>query len=285
MAEILRGAPVIQAMKERLIPEVGKLKEKGITPTLAILRVGERQEDLAYERGAVKRLDSAGVSVRKVVLPADVSPGEFDAALQALNEDNTVHGVLVFAPLPAHLGKNRAHTMIAPQKDVDGCTDASLAGVFTGSGVGFPPCTAQAVMEILHHYGIAIEGKKAAVIGRSLIIGRPAAQLLMAENATVVNLHRKTVDSEGIAARADILVAACGELRLVGPAYTNPDQIVIDVGVNWAEEKGGIAGDVDFDAVEPVVKAITPVPGGVGSVTTSVLASHVVEAAKRQAGL
>ena len=284
MAEVLRGAPVIQAMKERLIPEVEQLKGKGVTPPLAILRVGERQEDLAYERGAVKRLDSIGAAVRVVTLPADVSQEAFDIALQALNEDDSVHGILLFAPLPKHLDIRRARTMLAPQKDVDGCTDASLAGVFTGSGVGFPPCTAQAVMEILHHYGIAIEGKKAAVIGRSLIIGRPAAQLLMAENATVVNLHRKTVDSEGIASKADILVAACGELRLVSPAYTNPDQVVIDVGVNWDKEKGGIAGDVDFDAVEPVVKSITPVPGGVGSVTTSVLASHVVEAAKKAAG-
>ena len=283
MAEVLRGAPVIQAMKERLIPEVEQLKGRGVTPTLAILRVGERQEDLAYERGAVKRLDSIGAAVRVVKLPADVSQDEFDTALQALNEDDSVHGILLFAPLPKHLDIRRARTMLAPQKDVDGCTDASLAGVFTGSGVGFPPCTAQAVMEILHHYGIAIEGKKAAVIGRSLIIGRPAAQLLMAENATVVNLHRKTIEPEGIASKADILVAACGELRLVNPAYTNPDQVVIDVGVNWDKEKGGIAGDVDFDAVEPAVKAITPVPGGVGSVTTSVLASHVVEAAKRAA--
>lgn len=284
MAEVLRGAPVIQAMKERLIPEVEQLKDRGIIPTLAILRVGERQEDLAYERGAVKRLDSVGVAVRVVTLPADVSQEAFDTALQALNEDDSVHGILLFAPLPKHLDIRRARTMLAPQKDVDGCTDASLAGVFTGSGLGFPPCTAQAVMEILHYYGIPVEGKKAAVIGRSLIIGRPVAQLLMAENATVVNLHRKTKNPEIIAAAADILVAACGELRLVSPAYTRPEQIVIDVGVNWDTEKGGIAGDVDFDAVEPVVKAITPVPGGVGSVTTSVLASHVVEAAKKAAG-
>ncbi len=281
MAEVLRGAPVIQAMKERLIPEVEQLKGRGITPTLAILRVGERQEDLAYERGAVKRFDTIGAEVRKVVLPADVSQDAFDETLQALNKDDSVHGILLFAPLPKHLDIRKARTMLAPQKDVDGCTDASLAGIFTGSGVGFPPCTAQAVMEILHYYGVQIEGKKAAVIGRSLIIGRPVAQLLMAENATVVNLHRKSVDPEGIASKADILVAACGELRLVSPDFTNPDQVVIDVGVNWDTEKGGIAGDVDFDAVEPVVKAITPVPGGVGSVTTSVLASHVVEAAKR----
>ncbi len=285
MAEVLRGAPVIQAMKERLIPEVEELRKKGIVPTLAIVRVGERQEDLAYERGAKKRFETIGAQIRVVALPGDILPEDFDKTIRELNEDTSVHGILVFAPLPDHLGKNRARGLVDPKKDVDSCTEASLAGVFTGSGTGYPPCTAQAVMEILHYYGVPVEGKKAAVIGRSLIIGRPAAQLLMAENATVVNLHRKTLQPEQIASQADILVAACGELRLVGPAYTNPDQVVIDVGVNWDSEKGGIAGDVDFDAVEPVVKAITPVPGGVGSVTTSVLASHVIDAAKKAAGM
>ena len=171
--------------------------------------------------------------------------------------------------------------MLDPAKDIDGCTDGSLAGVFTNTKTGFPPCTAQAAMEILHHYNVPIKGKKAAVIGRSLVIGRPVAMMLMHENATVVNLHTKTVDPAAIAREADILIAAAGQLRSVGPEYTNPDQVIIDVGINWDEAKGGIAGDVDFDAVEPVVRALTPVPGGVGTVTTSVLVSHVVEAAKR----
>lgn len=282
MAEILKGAPVIQAMKERLIPEIMELKENGIVPTLAILRVGEKQEDLAYERGAIKRFQSMGAEVRQVILPEDVSQEGFDAALQLLNEDHGVHGILLFAPLPKQLDIQRARRMMAAEKDVDGCTEASLAGIFTGSGVGYPPCTAQAVMEILHHYGVAIEGKKAAVIGRSLVVGRPAAQMLMAENATVVNIHTKTKEAEEIASRADILVVTCGRLRIVTPAYTNPDQVVIDVGINWDEEKGTIAGDVDFEAVEPVVRAISPVPGGIGSITTTILVSHVVAAAKKQ---
>lgn len=282
MAEILKGAPVIQAMKERLIPEITQLKEKGIVPTLAILRVGEKQEDLAYERGAIKRFASIGAEVRQVVLPEDVSQESFDSALTLLNEDRGVHGILLFAPLPGQLDIKRARRMLAAEKDVDGCTDASLAGIFTGSGVGYPPCTAQAVMEILHHYGYSAEGKKAAVIGRSLVVGRPVAQMLMAENATVVTIHTKTIDAAEIASKAEILVVTCGRLRIVKPEYTNPDQIVIDVGINWDEETGGIAGDVDFDAVAPMVRAISPVPGGIGSITTTILASHVVEAAKRQ---
>ena len=171
--------------------------------------------------------------------------------------------------------------MLNPAKDIDGCTDLSLAGVFTNTKTGFPPCTAQAAMEILHHFGIQIKGKKAAVIGRSLVIGRPVAMMLMHENATVVNCHTRTVDVPSITRQADILIAASGQLHSVTREYTNPDQVVIDVGINWDEAKGGISGDVAFEDVEPCVAAITPVPGGVGSVTTCVLIGHVVEAAKR----
>ena len=281
MATIYKGAEVTEALNNKTMQEVEELKAKGVAPTLAILRVGERPDDLSYERGAVKRCEKVGVAVRQVVLPADVDQESFDRALTGLNEDPAVHGILMFRPLPAQLDNEKARQMLDPAKDIDGCTDGSLAGVFTNTKTGFPPCTAQAAMEILHHYNVPIKGKKAAVIGRSLVIGRPVAMMLMHENATVVNLHTKTVDPAAIARKADILIAAAGQLRSVGPEYTNPDQVIIDVGINWDEAKGGIAGDVDFDAVEPVVRALTPVPGGVGTVTTSVLVSHVVEAAKR----
>ena len=282
MAEIYKGAPVAEAMTQKMTADVEELKAKGITPTLAIFRVGERPDDLSYERGAMKRAEKAGVAVKNFVLPQDVSQEVFDAALKGLNDDPEVHGILMFRPLPAQLDNEKARKMLAPEKDVDGCTDGSLAGVFTNTNTGFPPCTAQAAMEILHHYGVGIKGKKAAVIGRSLVIGRPVAMMLMHENATVVNCHTRTVDVPSITREADILIAASGRLRSVGPEYVNPDQVVIDVGINWDAEKNGIAGDVDFDAVEPIVKAITPVPGGVGSVTTCVLISHVIEAAKRR---
>ena len=283
MAEVLKGAPVAAALTEKLQKEVEELREKGVDPTLAILRVGERPDDLAYERGAMKRSEKVGITVRNVVLPEDVSQEDFDKALIGLNEDHGVHGILMFRPLPKHLDNEKARNMLASEKDVDGCTDGSLAGVFTNTKSGFPPCTAQAAMEILHYYGIDPKGRKAAVIGRSLVIGRPVGMMLMHENATVVNCHTRTIDVPSITKQADILIAAAGVLRSVKPEFTNPDQVVIDVGVNWDEEKNGIAGDVDFEAVEPVVKAITPVPGGVGTVTSTVLVSHVVEAAKRAA--
>ena len=281
MAELLKGAPVAEALTEKMKADVEELQAKGVQPVLAILRVGERPDDISYERGAMKRAEKAGVAVKNVLLPANVNQEEFDRTLISLNEDPSVHGILIFRPLPKQLDNEKARRMLAPEKDIDGCTDGSLAGVFTNTKTGFPPCTAQAAMEILHYYGIDIQGKKAAVIGRSLVIGRPVAMMLMHENATVVNCHTRTKDVPSITKEADILIAAAGVLRSVNDAFVNPDQVVIDVGINWDEAKQGIAGDVDFDSVEPAVKALTPVPGGVGTVTTCVLISHVIEAAKR----
>ena len=261
--------------------DVEELKAQGVTPTLCIFRVGERPDDLAYERGATKRAQAAGVKVKNLILPGDVPQDVFDRELNRVNKDDTIHGILLFMPLPKHLDTERARQMLNPAKDVDGCTDLSLAGVFTNTKTGFPPCTAQAAMEILHHFDITVSGKKAAVIGRSLVIGRPVGMMLMHENATVVNCHTRTVDVPSITREADILIAAAGRLHSVTRDFTNPDQVVIDVGINWDEEKGGISGDVAFEDVEPHVQAITPVPGGVGSVTSSVLIGHVIEAAKR----
>ncbi|MBR4701411.1 MAG: bifunctional 5,10-methylenetetrahydrofolate dehydrogenase/5,10-methenyltetrahydrofolate cyclohydrolase [Oscillospiraceae bacterium] len=281
MAEIWKGKPVADAMTARMQAETAALAEQGVTPTLCIFRVGERPDDLAYERGAMKRCETVGIRVRQVILPRDVTQADFDEAFLAVNRDPEIHGILLFRPLPAQLDGERARKLLDPAKDVDGCTDGSLAGVFTNTKLGFAPCTAQAAMEILHHYGVNPKGKKAAVIGRSLVIGRPVAMMLMHENATVVNCHTRTLDVPSITRQADILIAAAGVLRSVTPEFTNPDQVVIDVGINWDEAKGGISGDVDFDRVEPLVRAITPVPGGVGSVTSCVLADHVIQAAKR----
>ncbi len=281
MAEIWKGKPVADAMTARMQAETAELIARGVTPTLCIFRVGERPDDLAYERGAMKRCETVGIRVRQVILPRDVTQADFDEAFLAVNRDPEIHGILLFRPLPAQLDGERARKLLDPAKDVDGCTDGSLAGVFTNTKLGFAPCTAQAAMEILHHYGVNPKGKKAAVIGRSLVIGRPVAMMLMHENATVVNCHTRTLDVPSITRQADILIAAAGVLRSVTPEFTNPDQVVIDVGINWDEAKGGISGDVDFDRVEPLVRAITPVPGGVGSVTSCVLADHVIQAAKR----
>ena len=281
MADILKGAPVAAALNEKMTETVNELRAKGITPTLAILRVGERDDDLSYERGAVKRCEQVGVNVKNAVLPADVSSEDFFAQLEALNSDPAIHGILMFRPLPKHIDSERARKALKPEKDVDGCTDGSLAGVFTNTALGFAPCTAEAAMEILDFYGVDCAGKRAVVIGRSLVVGRPAAMLLMHKNATVTICHTKTVDMPSLTKEADILIVAAGKMETIGKEYLSGGQTVIDVGIGWSDEKQKLCGDVRFDEAEPIVKAITPVPGGVGSVTTSVLVSHVIEAAKR----
>lgn len=242
--------------------------------------MGEREEDLAYERGALKRCEKTGIEVRQVVLPENVSQEALIASVEELNRDGSVHGVLVFCPLPGHLDEAAVRCALDPKKDVDGITDSSLLTVFTGRGEGYPPCTAAACMEILEHYGYAPEGKRAVVVGRSLVIGKPAAMLLIAKNATVTVCHTKTADLPAECSRADILIAAAGRAGAVGADCVSPGQVVIDVGINIGAG-GDMCGDADFDAVEPVVAAITPVPGGVGAVTTSVLVSHVVKAAAK----
>ncbi len=281
MAKILKGAPVAAAMTEKMKTDSDRLRKAGIVPTLAILRVGERDDDLSYERGAMKRAEKAGIEVKNVVFPANVSGETFFKALEDLNEDPQVHGILMFRPLSKHLDGEKARKMLAPEKDVDGCTDGSLAGVFTNTPLGFPPCTAEAVMEILHFYDIDIRGKSAAVIGRSLVIGRPVAMMLMHENATVTICHTKTPDVPAVTREADIVIAASGQMLSVGKEYLKAGQTVIDVGIGWNEELGKLCGDVKFEEAETIVDGITPVPGGVGAVTTAVLCRHVIMAAER----
>ncbi len=282
MAEIWKGAPVAAALSETIAAEAAELTAKGVTPTLAIFRVGERDDDLAYERGAMKRCEKVGVRVKNVVLPADVDSDTFFRTLEDLNTDPEIHGILMFRPLPKQLDGEKARRMLAPEKDVDGCTDGSLAGVFTNTALGFPPCTAQAAMEMLRYYGVDPKGKRVAVIGRSLVIGRPVAMMLMHANATVTVCHTRTVDVPAVTREADIVVAASGQMESVGANYLRPGQIVIDVGIGWNEAKQKLCGDVKAEEAEPLAAALTPVPGGVGSVTSAVLCKHVVEAAKRQ---
>ena len=281
MAKQLLGKEVTAALNERIKADVAKLNEKGIKPTLGIIRVGERPDDLSYERGATKRCETLGVECKKYLLPADVSQEELLKVIDEVNHDDNIHGVLMFRPLPKHIDQTVVENALAAEKDVDCQTDASLGGVFTGKKVGFPPCTPQACMEILDHYGIDCTGKKAVVIGRSLVVGKPAAMMLIKKNATVTVCHTKTVDMPSVTREADILIVAAGRAGVVGAEYVSEGQIGIDVGINVNAE-GKLCGDVDYAAVEPIVDAITPVPGGVGSVTTSVLVGHVVEAAMRK---
>ena len=283
MAEILKGAPVAAAITEELIRRAEALKAKGVEPCLAILRVGERADDLAYERGALKRCEKVGVRAVSIVLPADCTQNALLDAIARINADDAIHGCLMFRPLPKHLNEQAACEALLPCKDVDSMTAASLRTVFTGRGEGFAPCTAQSCIELMDHYGYDPAGKRVVVIGRSLVIGKPVSMMLQTRNATVTMCHTKTVNMPEICREAEILVVAVGKADVVDETFTNPGQVVIDVGINAAPD-GGICGDVQFTAVEPRVKAISPVPSGVGSVTTAVLCKHVIEAAERRLG-
>jgi methylenetetrahydrofolate dehydrogenase (NADP+)/methenyltetrahydrofolate cyclohydrolase len=284
MAKQLLGKEVTAALNEKIKNNVAKLQEKGIEPTLCIVRVGENPSDISYERGATKRCETLGVSCKKILLPENVSQEELLAVIDQLNNDEQVHGVLMFRPLPKHLDQTVIENALAAEKDVDCMTDLSMSGVFTNKEIGFPPCTPQACMEILDYYGIDCTGKKVVVVGRSLVVGKPAAMMLIKKNATVTVCHTKTVDMASVAREADILIVAAGRSEVIDASYAKEGQIVIDVGINVNAE-GKLCGDVDYAAVEPVVEAITPVPGGVGSVTTSVLVGNVVKAAMKKANL
>jgi len=281
MAEVLKGKPVADAMNEMLAPRIEACKAKGVTPTLAIVRVGERDDDLSYERGATKRCELLGLCLKKFVLGADCSQEELLAVIGEVNSDAAIHGCLMFRPLPGHLDEAAACAALDPAKDVDGITQGSLYGVFANQPVGFPPCTADACMQLLAHYGYDLTGANVTVLGRSLVIGKPVSMMLQAANATVTMCHTRTRELASKCAAADILVVAVGHAGTVGADAVRAGQVVVDVGINWDEEARKLRGDVDYDAVEPIVGAITPVPGGVGSVTTAVLAKHVVEAAER----
>lgn len=281
MAKLLKGKDVASFINERSKKDVDALKLKGINPTLAIIRVGNKEQDLSYEKGAIKRANEVGVEVKSIVLNEDIDYDTFYKTLNDINNDDTVHGILLLRPLPKYLDNEKARLSIKPSKDVDGCGNGSLSGIFTNTELGFAPCTAQAAIEILDYYGIDVKGKNVVIVGRSLVVGKPLSMMLLNKNATVTICHTKTQDIPSITKKADIIITATGMMESFNADYFNSNQIVIDVGISWNDTKQKLCGDVLFDDVEPVVDAITPVPGGVGSVTTSVLVSHVVEAAKR----
>ena len=281
MARQLLGKEVTAALNEKIKSRAAALKEKGVEPTLGIIRVGEREDDLSYERGAVKRCETLGVACKKILLPADVTQEVLMDAVRQVNEDDSIHGVLIFRPLPRHLDEEAVIRALDPAKDVDGITDGSMVGVFAGREQGFPPCTPQACMEILDHYQIDCTGKKAVVVGRSLVVGKPAAMMLLKKNATVTVCHTRTKDMPSVVKEADIVIVAAGRAGVVDDRYVSPGQIIIDVGIN-VNDQGRLCGDVAYDKVEPIVDAITPVPGGVGSVTTSVLEELLVKAGPRK---
>lgn len=282
MAEILASKPVIHAMGEVIRPRVERLKEVGITPTLAIVRVGDRPDDLSYERTAIKRAESLGIETRVFRMDEFVTEFELNAQLHDINVDPTIHGCLLFRPLPTFMDEKKICDDLAIEKDIDGISTAALGAVFTDSSDGFAPCTAEACIKMLDHYGIEIEGKHAVVVGRSLVIGKPVAMLLLKRNASVTICHSRTKDLHNIMRAADIVICATGRPHAYGPMYFSPGQTVLDVGINF-DVNGKLCGDVDFESVEPIVSSITPVPGGIGSVTTSTTMEHTLRAAERAA--
>ena len=283
MARLLKGKIVADKLMEDNKIVVDELKKKGLCPTLAIFRIGEKDSDLSYEKGIAKKAQEADVNIIRYIFDEDVSKEKFYQKLDQANKDENIHGILIFRPLPERFNDDEVRNMIKPEKDVDGCNDLSLAGIFINKDLGYAPCTAQSVIELLNYYDIDVKGKNVVVLGRSLVIGKPVAMMLTNLNATVTIAHSKTADIEKIASNADILICATGKMESVNRNYVNNNQTVIDVGISWNEEKQKLCGDVLFEEVEPIVKDITPVPGGVGSLTSSILITHVIESCKRNA--
>lgn len=282
MGEIIKGKPVGDAISEVLKGECEELVKDGIQPKLAILRVGAKANDLSYEKGALKKCETIGIKAEVTELPDGTTQQQYIETLQKLNDDSSVHGILTFRPLPEGINEDVIKNIIAPEKDVDCFSPMNTAKLMEGDKTGFPPCTPTAVVEILKHYNVPLKGANVVVLGRSMVVGKPVSMLLLGENATVTICHSKTKDLQKVCANADVLVAGVGRARMVTSDYIKEGAVVIDVGINAKPEGGGICGDVDTDDVLEKVSMVTPVPAGVGSVTTSILAKHVIKACKQQ---
>ena len=276
---IIKGAQVAEAVSAETLKRAEALRLKGIEPCLAVIRVGEDGSQLAYERGAIKRMDKCGINCRVCAFDENISQEDFENEFKKINDDNSVHGILLLQPLPKTLSVEPIKDIINPLKDVDAVSPVNMYKILANDKTGYAPCTAEGVMEILDWMGTDLKGKKCKVIGRSMIVGKPLGLLLLARDATVTYCHSKTRELAKETKDADVLIAAAGSAKLVGADFVNENMTVIDVGVN-VDENGNMCGDVDFEAVEPIVANITPVPGGTGAVTTSVLAKHVVKAAE-----
>ena len=280
MGQIIKGKPVADAITAELVKDVEVLKSKDIEPKLKIVRVGAREDDLAYERGALSRVEKCGIKAEVLELPVDICQTDFVKELKAVNDDPSVHGILLFRPLPKQLDMEEIKFVVDPVKDIDCMNPLNAEKIFEGDKTGYPPCTSQACVEILDHYGIDMKGKRAAVIGRSMVVGKPLAMLLLDKNATVTICHSRTNDLPGVCRQAEVVIAAVGRAEMVTGDFISEGAVVIDVGINVNAE-GKLCGDVKFDECVDKASMITPVPAGVGSVTTSVLAKHVVKACKQ----
>lgn len=272
----LRGKKVSDGIKEYVSKELETLT---FVPKLAIVRVGENPDDMSYERGATKKLKSFGLDVASYVFPQDISDEDFKKAFKNINEDDEVTGILLLRPLPRTINEKDIENMIDPKKDLDGISPINIAKVFAGDTTGFSPCTAEAVIEVLKAYDIELTGKRVTVVGRSMVVGKPVSMLLLKENATVTMTHTRTVDLKKTCSDAEIVITAAGRAKMLNSDYCGQDAVMIDVGINM-DENGKLCGDVDYATLDGKASAATPVPGGVGTVTTAVLAKHLIQAAK-----
>lgn len=286
MAVLLSGAPVAQALCQRILTGGQLLRERGVIPTVVIVRVGERPADLSYERGFTKRAQSLGIEVTRILLPADVSEQELIGALEMVNGDSRIHGCLLFRPLPEHLNTPKVLGTLRPEKDIDSMTGTSMGGLMVQGVGGYPPCTAAACIELLDHYKVELAGRNVVMVGSGVTVGMPTAILLMKRGATVsvCNVFTDPERMKQLCRDADVIISAAGKAGLIGREHISRGQVIVDIGLSMGED-GKLHGDVDFDAVEPLAGAITPVPGGVGAVTSTVLAAHTMEAALRVHGL
>lgn len=280
MGTIIKGKPVADKITADVKEHVEQMKLLGVSPKLKIVRVGQREDDLAYERSALKRMESCGIEHEVMSLPSDISQDDFINNLKSVNDDESVHGILLFRPLPKQIDENIVKYIISPDKDIDCFNPINAAKVFECDKTGFPPCTPSAAMEILKYYNIELKGKSAVVLGRSLVVGKPMAMMLLAENATVTICHSKTENLADVTNKADILIAAIGKANMITANYIKEGAAVIDVGIN-VDEEGNLCGDVNTGECADKAGFITPVPAGVGFVTTAILAKHVLKAAQK----
>lgn len=274
----LKGTEVSAKLKEQVFSVVSSMN--GYVPTAAIVRVGERPDDLSYERSAMKKMTAFGMESRSFVFPEDISQAKFKAEFEKINDDPAIDGILLLRPLPSQIDGHLPEKLIRPEKDLDGISPVNAAKVFAGEADGFAPCTAEAVIEVLKAFDIPMEGKHAVVVGRSMVVGRPLSMLLLQENATVTICHTRTKNLKAVCQSADILIAAAGKAEMLTGEYAAPGAVVIDVGIN-VDENGKLCGDVKWEGIEDTASAATPVPGGVGAVTTAVLAKHLARAAAK----
>ena len=279
-AKLLTGKEVAQKMDQDIQKDVQELKAKDVNPALRIMIVGGAEDSVFYANSAKKMAEKNGIICEIEQLPAATSQGEFVNILKQRNADKSIHGIIVMRPFPKQISEDVVKHILAPEKDVDCFNPVNAGKIMAGDMTGFPPATPQAVMEILRFYQVPMSGKEAVVIGRSMVVGKPMSMLLLGENATVTVCHSKTRDLPGVCRRADVLVAAIGKAKMITTDYIKPGAAVLDVGINPEGDK--FVGDVDTEPAKDVAGAITPVPGGVGTVTTRVLLKHVVKAAKLQ---